>query len=370
MKRRTLLTAVTLAPLASAVGTAPARADGKGEAVTRAAAAAADADADWDMLSNLLSGYVGHWTSPPVTTDPGRLTDKMTDGALLGNGELGVVAGGDRNTLRLYLGRNGFWTSPGPQGAHPITLGGLTLRRVSGSDHGTAYEMTQDILNAEVRTELTINGAPISVRTYVTDSADIVVIEVSTSGSAEVRLALDTWTKSGDSRYPAKSGIEGSTLWAEPSTESGSSSQWVARMGLAVPRPQVRHGCGGQRVDSGHGAADVVSDTAAAFDCRDDGDRLIYPVAIGPQGACSEWYFWNQLTNATYAAVTLVSTYEYTPDAAFLKDTLYPYLVQLANFWEDYVGPKEADGKSVDASQNNDRYTFTTRAGETYTLSP
>ncbi|WP_438493853.1 glycosyl hydrolase family 95 catalytic domain-containing protein [Streptomyces asiaticus] len=498
MKRRTLLTAITVAPLASAMGTASAHADDTGAIVSRTEAADGGAD-DWDTLSNLLADYAGHWTSPPATTDPDHLARKMADGALLGNGELGVVVGGDRNTLRLYLGKNDFWTSPGAQGAHPITLGGLTLRRVSGADVGTAYAMTQDILNAEVRTELTINSAPITARTYVADSADIVVTEVSTTGSTEVRLALDAWTKSGDSRYPAKSGTEGSTLWAERSTESGSSGQWVSRMGLATKIIGASAGTGTDStgtsvavftlkpgetvtivsaVEGGRGVTDHVSravatvnaltassvadlgtkhrawwkefwlksyvrvydptleqyyygsqyllgsaarrgstgpglwgpwvtrddpewngdyhlnynvqapyygtfssnraDVAdplnqAVLDYRSEGSANIgrlqtaavgsgvsqefkdavpastrgylYPVAIGPQGACSEWYFWNQPTNATYASVTLVSTYEYAPDATFLKDALYPYLRQLAEFWEDYLGPREADGK-------------------------
>ncbi|MBD3003936.1 hypothetical protein [Streptomyces sp. 5-10] len=498
MKRRTLLTAITLAPLASAVGTA--HADGTGATATRAATA--DGDADWDTLGNLLSGYAGHWTSPPATTDPDRLTNKMTDGALLGNGELGVVVGGDRNTLRLYLGKNDFWTSPGADGAHPIALGGLTLRKVSGSDGGTAYEMTQDILNAEVRTELTVNSVPVRTHTFVADSADIVVTEVSTTGTAEVRLALDAWTKSGASQYPAKSGTEGSTLWAERSTESASSSQWVSRMGLAtkVIGASVSTGTNStgtsiavftlkpgetvtivSAVEGGRGVTDHVSravatanavtaasaadlstkhrhwwkqywlksyvrvydpslekyyygsqyllgsssrrgstgpglwgpwgttDTPewnggyflnynalapyygafssnridiaepmiqAVLDYRSTGtaniarvqttpggavnSRLsqvfkesvpastrgyLYPVSIGPQGASGEWTFWNQPTNASYAAVPMVDKYEYAPDTGFLKDTLYPYLLELANFWEDYTGPKEADGK-------------------------
>lgn len=450
---------------------------------------------DWHTLRGLLPGYAGSWSSPPTAA----VTDKMPDGALLGNGDLGVVVGGDRNTLKLHLGKNDFWTSPGASGAHPITLGGLTLRRASGTDNGTAYRMTQDILNAEVRTDLTVNGAPIRARSYVADSADIVVTEISTSGSTPVRLALDAWTKSDNSQYPASSGTNGSTLWAARSTQSSASSQWVSRMGVATkvigasattstnstgsstaeftvkPRERVTIVSaveGGRdvtdHVDRALATANAVTPASVAklgskhrdwwkdywlksyvrvfdpslekyyygsqyllgsasrsgstgpglwgpwvttdvpawngdyhlnynvqapyygtfssnrvnvadplnqavLDYRSTGAAniarlqttppgfgvsqkfkdavpastrgFLYPVGIGPQGASSEWYFWNQPTHATYAAVTLVYKYEYAPDTTFLNGTLYPYLVQLANFWEDYIGPKDADGK-------------------------
>lgn len=458
------------------------------------AAAAADLDDDWNTLQGLLPGYAGTWSSPPT----GTVTDVMTDGALLGNGDLGVTVGGDRNTLRLYLSKNDFWTSPGPDGAHPITLGGLTLRRAAGTDTGTAYSMTQDILNAEVRTDLTVNNVPVRTRSYVADSADVVVTEISSTGTAPVTLALDAWTKSGNSAYPSTSGVSGSTLWAARSTQNVASSEWVSRMavatrvlGAAVTTSTNSTGTSTAQftvnpgatvtvvaaVEGGRGVTDHVTRakgtanalTAASvtnlgtehrawwkdywlksyvrvfdptlekyyygsqyvlgsasrsgstapnlwgawittdtplwgdyhlnynaqspyygtfssnrvdvadplnqvvLDYRATGAANIarlqttpagfgvsqhfkdavpastrgylYPVGIGPQGSTNERYYWNQPTNATYAAVTLVYRYEYQPDTRFLGGTLYPYLLQLANFWEDYVGPKEADGK-------------------------
>src|SRR5436190_22548752 len=61
---------------------------------------------DWSELQGILNGIQGTASAPIGNVT----TPKFTPGMLLGNGDLGVVAGGDKNTdQRFYFGKNDFW---------------------------------------------------------------------------------------------------------------------------------------------------------------------------------------------------------------------------------------------------------------------
>ena len=63
------------------------------------------------------------------------------------------------------------------------------------------------------------------------------------------------------------------------------------------------------------------------------------PVSIGPWGMCPEGgnADWGQRSNAAYAALNFIWYYQYTQDAQWLKTTGYPYMREVAAFWEDYL---------------------------------
>jgi hypothetical protein len=71
------------------------------------------------------------------------------------------------------------------------------------------------------------------------------------------------------------------------------------------------------------------------------------PVSIGPWGLLPEGpdSHWGQRSDAAFAALNFIWQYQYTQDAAFLKDTAYPFLREVADFWEDYL--KFEDGRYV-----------------------
>jgi hypothetical protein len=52
-----------------------------------------------------------------------------------------------------------------------------------------------------------------------------------------------------------------------------------------------------------------------------------------------------QRSNASYVALNFIWQYQYTQDAGFLKDTAYPFLREVADFWEDYL--RLEDGRYV-----------------------
>lgn len=64
-----------------------------------------------------------------------------------------------------------------------------------------------------------------------------------------------------------------------------------------------------------------------------------YPVSIGPWGLCSYHTRLDlgQRSNAAYSALNFIWYWQYTQDAQWLKSTGYPYLREVAEFWEDYL---------------------------------
>ena len=63
-----------------------------------------------------------------------------------------------------------------------------------------------------------------------------------------------------------------------------------------------------------------------------------FPVCIGPRGIFPEGEKdHGQRSNAAYVALNFIWQYQYTQDKEFLKTTAYPYLLEVADFWEDYL---------------------------------
>jgi len=63
-----------------------------------------------------------------------------------------------------------------------------------------------------------------------------------------------------------------------------------------------------------------------------------FPVCIGPRGIFPEGEKdHGQRSNAAYVALNFIWQYQYTQDKEFLKTKAYPYLLEVADFWEDYL---------------------------------
>jgi alpha-L-fucosidase 2 len=64
-----------------------------------------------------------------------------------------------------------------------------------------------------------------------------------------------------------------------------------------------------------------------------------FPVCIGPWGLSPENPDgdWGQRSNAAYAALNFICYWQYTQDVVFLRQTAFPYLREVAGFWEDYL---------------------------------
>ena len=85
---------------------------------------------------DIASKYVGQWTAPPTRVP----TQKLVDGPIVGNGDMGVTIGGPAEELTFYVGLNQFWaltnwthaSVPGQMDRRPfpapVAVARLTLR--------------------------------------------------------------------------------------------------------------------------------------------------------------------------------------------------------------------------------------------------
>ncbi|MBL9170304.1 MAG: immunoglobulin domain-containing protein [Verrucomicrobiales bacterium] len=184
---------------------------------------------DWETISVLLdsasSTYSEPWDDATCRT--------LMKGGYLGNGDFGAHLGGTRHSLKYYLGKNGFHAgndvvgfrggddpAPGPYKQHILNLAIWTIEAASGMESGSAYRVTQDLRNAEIRADCTMAGAPVLTRAYLSASSNALVLELSTNGGADVRLQA-TLSIVGN-QYVAKSaGTSGEVIWVtkEPNAE-------------------------------------------------------------------------------------------------------------------------------------------------------
>ncbi|MFI6294932.1 glycosyl hydrolase family 95 catalytic domain-containing protein [Nonomuraea sp. NPDC050790] len=71
---------------------------------------------------------------------------------------------------------------------------------------------------------------------------------------------------------------------------------------------------------------------------------MLFPVGVGPWGSIAIDKYHNQPLNASFAAIPYIWQVRYQGDRAFMEQRAYPYLLKLTEFWEDYLGPRGADG--------------------------
>src|SRR5581483_1576967 len=120
-----------------------------------------------------------------------------TSGQLLGNGDIGVAVGDSTTQQSFHFGKLDFWGScvkkptdstdnnqyVWQQGA--MTVGGLTISSPNpGSSPSSVFRMTQDILNAEVRTSMQFgdgsgHNVTVNMTGWTADSNNVFVVELS-----------------------------------------------------------------------------------------------------------------------------------------------------------------------------------------------
>ena len=122
--------------------------------------------------AKIASKYSGRWSKPPQKVP----TQKLVDGPILGNGDLGVVAGGPAEKMTFFVGLNQFWAlhnwthgSVGHLDLRPFPSP-VAVARVVLSAPGlvnATYNFTQDIASALVRGEFGTAAGSLSLTAWV-----------------------------------------------------------------------------------------------------------------------------------------------------------------------------------------------------------
>jgi alpha-L-fucosidase 2 len=201
-------------------------------------------------LFELLDTLTGVYEAPPLKLVQGG----FTDGALLGNGDVGIAIGGDHQTLAYYFGKNDFWTDDAAlnqdghrfNGVRPIMVAGIDLR--IGRDGGTPYGMQQDIRQAEVRTSLSIDRSTVSASSWLAATENLLVIDLKSSGDEALPVTMELWCPGADAfpakrwdtlhiqngTYHADCGIHRESGWLSRATHESNETRWTCRSAMAV----------------------------------------------------------------------------------------------------------------------------------------
>jgi alpha-L-fucosidase 2 len=177
-------------------------------------------EADWPTVSALLDdaspSYTETWDDANCRT--------LHKGAYLGNGDFGAHLGGTIHSLKYYLGKNGFHAgndvAAGQWTQHILNLAILTIEKSSGTDSGSAYNVTQDLKNAEIRTDCSMAGSAVQTKAYIAGSSNALVLEMSTDSGNQVPLQA-TLSVIGNEYVAKDAGSTGSVAWVtkEPNAD-------------------------------------------------------------------------------------------------------------------------------------------------------
>ena len=174
--------------------------------------------------------YAGRYNA--VLTAPPKMvpTAKTPDGALAGNGDIGLTLGGAPDNLQFYFGKNDFWRAypvyPGGGIAHP---GGLSVavRDLKGGSYYAAQVMDK----AAIKGKFDKNALHVSMNAWVAATRNLVVLEFSASQPCEVDLRL--WSRRGNTSIN-DSGYRHGVYWVSRSFENTPLLEWPCHVAMAM----------------------------------------------------------------------------------------------------------------------------------------
>lgn len=133
-----------------------------------------------------LPSYRGEWETPPVKTP----TNKVPDGAVCGNGDIGMVLGGTPDKQILYFSKNDFWKAQkGFPNGGVCSVGQLQI--ASPSMEGASYHVEQSIADATLNGSFSEkDGLSYKLRAWCAATQNIAVVELE-AGEKPLRFNLD-----------------------------------------------------------------------------------------------------------------------------------------------------------------------------------
>jgi hypothetical protein len=217
-------------------------------------AAQSASDADWATVQSIVGRIHGISTEPPANL----VTPKFTAGALMGNGDIGVVAGdANRSQQTFRFGKSDFWGTHWNVGHNApevsiLSFGTLTVSSPSSAplvnfpESGgiQVYSMDQDILHAEVSSTVQMGGRAVHMRSWTADGENVFVTEIwaeGTGGDALGRtlpIAIDLCMPEPDAAphvtLPASAGRGNGVLWISRENDLTGAQDYKARGAIAI----------------------------------------------------------------------------------------------------------------------------------------
>jgi len=177
--------------------------------ITVLAAAGTRASADSvtaAQAQRIVSQYSASFTSPGSSGS----NEAPNGGALLGNGNLGVVIVNPINTMTFLLGKNEFWSLNGGQ-VEPMASMALSIPGMSGA----SFAMQENIYTGTVTGQFSLNGNKIQTTSWVSSNDttnNFLFTQFTYSGSGTQAVTVSMAVIPGNN-YPASSGSSGGVLY-------------------------------------------------------------------------------------------------------------------------------------------------------------
>ena len=169
-----------------------------------------------------------------MTQSPTRVpTTKTPDGALAGNGDIGVVLGGKPNQLMFYFGKNDFWR------AYPVYPGGgialpgsleISIDALDGADYLAENIFDKGYISGRFNKD----NMKVSVKAWAAATRNTVVIELKTNETCTAHLNLIA-TEGNTSVNSV--GRTNEVIWVTRSFEDTPHLEWDCHVVLALSAP-------------------------------------------------------------------------------------------------------------------------------------
>src|ERR1017187_1885136 len=178
-------------------------------AAPRAASAAAD-KAVAEKALRIVSDIHGSWTQMPGNI----ATARMTGGALIGNGSVGVAIGGSADQQEYYVGREDFWSV---QRGKIMPVGRLQLT-IPALQNATT-QLQENIGPADVTASFTAGASQLKSYSWVDSSKNFFFIEMQNPGLTALNVNVQMLDGFGQDDRETLGGETGQVHWRRVSPE-------------------------------------------------------------------------------------------------------------------------------------------------------
>jgi hypothetical protein len=154
-----------------------------------------------------MDKYKGVFTKPPINVP----SDKVVDGPLIGNGDVGVVLSGLPEQQRLWISKVDFWKSKRlyPNGGLCL-LGGIDIHIPALAN--ASYYAEQSLHDANVVSTFCGESTQVTMTSWVSATENAVVIELICEGQTAVPVKVDLWVQQGHGSE-SEFGFDGDVSW-------------------------------------------------------------------------------------------------------------------------------------------------------------
>jgi len=174
--------------------------------------------------------YAGRYKAILTSAPKMVPTPKTPDGALAGNGDIGLTLGGTPDRLTFYIGKNDFWRAypvyPGGGIAQP---GGLTVFIDELKEASYYAEQVMD--KAAIKGKFNKHKTQVTLNAWVAATRNMVVAEFTTNQSCEIKLKL--WSRQGNTSVN-DSGSRNGIYWVTRSFENTPLLEWPCHVAIAM----------------------------------------------------------------------------------------------------------------------------------------